>query len=397
MHHTRLRAILRGGSSVTFDGRPRADASGLQRCAEGFFESRLLRNVILAKLAVTSDVSSSQGDLQTLIYFPYDAQALGKGGRSVVFTNGAEFRTELQRNFGIDRSDTKFNMDVARLEVFSRTPSFSPFLLRDAFERTGMPANCAFFDISDQEADAARDRLKTKLKPLAAMALDRSLDAVGGGQLELLVRKLWQLDDPNYLHPLTRALQIADADAVDTLYAWIGVSYLQSEFVRREARVRTLAEWLAKKSTPAENVPSADIRDYQADRQFVREKLRTAWVAAAKIFEELDRSYRSLISSGGDPKPFVDFMRNVRSDFQVLGVSASMIDQCLSVLDLWMERVGSDRVTFDTLRQIVGSMLAIWNDGDKASGDSERVRISAAQAAAAESANAFAPRAIRTR
>lgn len=397
MHHTRLRAILRGGSSITFDGRPRADTVGLQHVAEGFFESRLLRNVILAKLAVTSDAASDQGDLQTLIYFPYDAQALGKGGRSVVFMNGAEFRTELQRNFGIDKSDKKFDADVARLEVFNRAPSFSAFLLRDAFERTGLPANQAFFDISDQEADAARDRLKTKLKPLAAMALDRSLDAVGGGQLELLVRKLWQLDDPNYLHPLTRALQIADTDAVDTLYAWIGVSYLQGEFVRREARVRALAEWLAKKSTPVENLSSLDIRDYQADRQFVREKLRIAWTAAAKIFEELDKSYRSLISSGGDPKPFVDFMRNVRSDFRALGVSASMIDQCLSVFDLWMEKIGLDRVTFDTLRQIVGSMLAIWTDGDQASGDTERVPVSAAQIAAAGSANAFAPKAIRTR
>ena len=367
MNRDRLKAVLAGGSSITFDARPRevAQGDGDANAGEGFFQTRLLRNVMLVKLVqVLDDDPSRVAKLQTLIYFPFDPHAMGNGGRSIIFT-GERFRVAIERNFGVELAEGKFAADLAKLEVFARAPSFSPFLLRDAFERAHIKVNSDFFAISDEDADIARDRLKTKLKPLAALALDRSVDLVGGGQLELLVRKLWQLDDTGFLFPLSRALQIPDGDAVAVFYSWIGVSYLQSEFVAREARVRSLAQWLAIKSMPVEILRAGDMREYQAGRQFVREKLRTAWMAASDVFVRLDTSYRSLISAGGDPRPFVELLRTVRADFTLLGVCASTIDQCLSVFDYWTSRLSSDRVTFDDLRKIVGSMSEVWADADR--------------------------------
>jgi hypothetical protein len=391
MQRARLKAILTGGSSIAFNARPRSDGG------EPFFESRLLRNIAIIKLGDVSE--AGQGVLRTLVYFPYDPQTPEQGGRSILISDDSNFRHELERHFGIDKNETRFDADVARLEVFCRIPSFSPFLLRDTFERARVAANPAFFDITDQEAEATRDRLKTRLKPLAALALNRSLEDVGGGQLELLVRKLWQLDDPNFIFPLTRALQIQDADAVDTLYSWIGVSYLQSEFVRRELRVKQLAEWLVKKSMPVENLAASEIREYQTDRQFVRDKLRMAWTAASDVFVRLDKSYRSLISVGGDPRPFVQFMRDVRADIQALGLWASMIDQSLSVFDYWMGKFGDERVSFDMLRQTITSLRSIWVDNESSTQltDAAKSPLATVQIASVENAGVFAPPATRSR
>lgn len=363
MNRIRLKAVLAGGSSIAFDARPRAVLNGYLD-GDGFFESRLLRNVLLVKLVEGSEEKPQQPILRTLLYFPFDPLSLGNGGRSLVYA-GKCFRPVIERTLGIELNEEKFAADLAKLEVLARMPTFSPFLLRDAFERANVTVNRDFIAITDADADVARDRLKAKLKPLAAMALDRSVDLVGGGQLDLLVRKLWQLDDKGFLFPLCRALQIADDDAVDVFYSWIVVSHLQSEFVAREARVRTLAEWLAKRSTPSENIPTADIREYQAMRQFICEKLRGQWVAASDVFVRFDQSYRSLISAGGDPRPFVAFLKTVRADLDTLGVAASMLDQCLSVFDFWMSRIGTERVSYDVLRKIVSGMGEIWSDLDK--------------------------------
>ncbi len=365
MDRARLRAVLAGGSSITFDARPRALVEKRDLQGEGFFASRLLRNVVLAKLVEWSDNASSKALLRTLLYFPYNPTQIGDGGASIVYSRD-QFRITLERNFGAENLDeAKFGADLAKLDVFARLPSFSPFLLRDALERAQIEAGREFFAITEYEAEAVRARLKAKLKPLAAMALDLSPDLIGGNQLEVLVRKLWQLDDAQFLLPLSRALQIPDAEAIDVFYSWIGVSYFQSEFVSREARIKVLAAWLAKKSIPLEYVAPLDLKEYQANRLFVRDKLRGAWAAACDVFGRYDKSYRSLISTGGDPRPFVDFLRTVRADFNSLGETVSMIDQCLSVFDFWMGRIGSQRVNYDVLRQIMACMREIWMDADK--------------------------------
>jgi len=377
MDRSRLRAVLSGGSSIIFDARPRQTGEKPDPQAEGFFESRLLRNVILVKLVESSDDVLSRPGLQTLLYFPYDPQQIGDGGASIPYSR-AEFRNALERNFGVEKIDEgKFTADQAKLDVFWKVPSFSPFLMRDAFERAHIEVKRDFFAITEAEANAVRERLKTKLKPLAAMALDLSPELIAGNQLDVLVRKLWQLDDAAFLMPLSRALQIPDKEAIDVFYSWIGVSYFQSEFVAREQRVKGLAEWLAKKSVPFEYVPALDLKEYTANRQFVRERLRGAWSGACNVFTRFDTSYRSLISATRDPKPFVDFLRTVRSDFNALGEGVSTIDQCLSVFDFWIGRIGAQRLNYDALRQIMACMREIWMDASVPLPETEAVKVPA--------------------
>ena len=184
MDRARLRAVLAGGSSIIFDGRPRHVVERTEGSGEGFFESRLLRNVLLVKLVESNGDALSRAELQTLLYFPYDPQQIGDGGSSLVYSRD-QLRIALVRNFGLEKLDErKFAADLSKLEVFGRVPSFSPFLLRDAFERASLAVNSEFFAITESEAEAVRERLKARLKPLAAIALDLSPELIGVEKLD---------------------------------------------------------------------------------------------------------------------------------------------------------------------------------------------------------------------
>src|SRR5258705_12170235 len=104
MDRARLRAVLAGGSSITFDGRPRALVEKGELQGEGFFASRLMRNLVLVKLVEPSDSVSGKPTLQTLLYFPYDPLQVGDGGASLAYSRD-QFRMALGRNFGAENLD----------------------------------------------------------------------------------------------------------------------------------------------------------------------------------------------------------------------------------------------------------------------------------------------------
>jgi len=193
------------------------------------------------------------------------------------------------------------------------------------------------------------------LKPLAAMALELSPSLINGAQLDTLVRKLWQLDDATFLLPLSRALKIDDSEAIEVFYAWIGVSYFQSEFASRQPRLRELADWVVNKSSPVEYVADAARLEFEGDRRIVRERLRRAWAASRSVFDRYNASYDALIAQSQNA-PFVKFLQNVRVDFMALGERLSMIEQCLSLFEFTMQRSRSGRVSFDVLQHVMRGM-----------------------------------------
>ncbi len=387
---TQLRALLAAGSSIVFDARGRelgenAPAQSAQKTPmepqeavaettqplQGdepprlppFFEHSLLKNCILFKTIEhgqqTRRDQQCAAALQTRIYFPYDAAQTGDGGVSLVYDDRFS-RATLEAFFDVrNLDDDRIRADLRKLAVFAKVPSFSPFLLRDAFERAAIKVDNRYFRITDDEASALRDNLKAKLKPLAAMALELSPSLINGAQLDTLVRKLWQLDDPAFLLPLSRALMIDDAEAIDVFYAWIGVSFFQSEFAARQPRLKALADWVVKKSQPVEYVKDAARMEYETDRKIVRERLRAAWASVRAVFDRYNTAYDALISSAQDPKPFVQFLQNVRGDFMSLGERLSMIEQCLSMFDFTVSRARAGRLNFDALQHLMRGMREI--------------------------------------
>jgi hypothetical protein len=177
--------------------------------------------------------------------------------------------------------------DLKKIEILARTPSFAPFLLRDAFERSGVDVDLRHFQVSDDEVRELKDILKAKLKPLAALALPAVGANFDGSKLELLVNKLWDLNDLAFLAPLTRALKILEGEEVETLYAWIGVSYFNREFTKRQTYLRKLAQWLVSKPPFGPGTREEVIAQFEADRKPIRDRVRAAWSAAGSIFDAL--------------------------------------------------------------------------------------------------------------
>ena len=271
-----------------------------------FFDSSLLKNVILIKTVERESAEMDEGaTLQTRLFFPFDPRNAGKGGVSLLCGRDFSVRT-LEKHFDIKKIDPeRIEGDLKKLNLLRKSPSFSPFLLRDAFERAGFNIDKRFFDVSDADADALREHLKSKLKPLAAMALNLSPTLVGNEALDLLARKLWELNDQKFLNPLARALKIPEYDTIDVLYAWIGVSFFEREFAKLQMKLRNLAAWLAAKPPFADNANPELVREYEEDRTQVRERVRWAWTTSGEIFGRFKSSYDALFAPGGGDCPVV--------------------------------------------------------------------------------------------
>jgi hypothetical protein len=375
MDRAQLKALLSSGSSIVFDARARNPNPGTTQDSDAeklppFFEHALLRNVILMKSVGRAGPDNERADgLQTRLYVPFDSSQVANGGTSMVC--GANFSVStLERFFGVEKIDpARIDTDIKKIAVFSKTPSLSPFLLRDAFERASLQVDKRFFQISDAEAEALRDSLKAKLKPLAVMALNLSPTLVGNAQLDLLANKLWDLDDRRFLQPLAVAFKIPDDDTIDVFYAWIGVAYFQREFGKRQARLTQLAKWLVAKPPFPDGMKEEIVREYEEDRRQVRACVRIAWSSAGGIFERYTTSYDALVADGGGALPFVNYLQNVRADFVGLGADLSVVEQCLSFYDAVADQDRGSMQSVELLRAVARSM--------RGTGDSDSGRAAA--------------------
>lgn len=333
MHRVRLKALLEAcPPSVLFDARAReteGDAvEGGRSALPAFFDHALLKNVVVLKMVGRDVPGLGGGCVQTRLYVPFDAKRANNGGVSMFYNDGLS-AGDLEAFFDAKIDPTRIAADLQKLNLLARLPSFAPFLMRDAFERANLAVDLRHFKVSDADADAMREALKAKLKPLAAMALALPANAVGDARLDMLARKLWELDDPNFLKAFGHALMISEGETVETLYAWIGVAFFQREFAKRQAKLRDTAAWLSQKREPQE-LRNEFVRSLEADRGQLRDALRRAWTEAGQTFERYNKSYDALIADS-DAKPLVEYLKGVRGDITILGARLALVEQCLGV------------------------------------------------------------------
>src|SRR6185295_7569224 len=127
-------------------------------------------------------------------------------------------------------------------------------------------------------------------------------------------------------------------------------------FARRQAKLRALAEWLVSKP-PFETGTKDDlVREFEDDRKQVRDRVRWAWSSAGQVFERYTQSYDALIAGGGDARPFVEYLRSVRTDFAALGARLSVIEQCLSFYEVTTSQERGSILSSELLRDVARSM-----------------------------------------
>jgi hypothetical protein len=357
MERQRLRAILQSVSTAVFDCRPKSyhdSKSGIDNVAI-FFEQKLFRNTILLKQikAEAAPEEEKYKPVSTLIYFPFDAANPGDGGRSVTY-GYMTVRHDLRRHFGAPNlSGEAFERDLSKIEALSSVPNFSPFLVRDAMDRAKIECDKHFFSISDQESDLIRDRLKQRLRALAARSLDTPADCLDTQQLETLVKRLWELDDLNHVLPLSQALRIPDNEALEVLYAWIGISYFETEYLRREKQMLALAQWMITTETKHLPVNLSDRNDYLLKLSLVRTKLKSLWRACKDVFSRYNDSFACLVHSEAEVRPFIEFLKTVRRDFWRIGELLLLMDQCMSIYETYRPKNSLMPVSFEKISTMI--------------------------------------------
>jgi hypothetical protein len=356
MERQRLRAILQSGSTAVFDCRPKLVGDGAEnQKIVWFFEQKLLRNAILLK-QIKPEIAVDEEKyrpVSTLIYFPFDATNPGDGGRSVVY-GYMTIRHELRRHFGAPNlSGEAFENDLSKIEALSSVPNFSPFLVKDALTRAKIICDRNFFSISDTEADSIRDRLKQRLRALAARSMGLAPDCVDTNHLDILVKRLWELDDLSQILPLSRALRIPDDEALEVLYAWIGISYFETEYLRRESQMLALAQWMITTETKHLPVNPVDRNDYLLKASLVKAKLKGLWRACKDIFSRYNDSFACMVHSEAEVRPFIDFLKSVRRDFWRIGELLLLMDQCMSIYDSYRPKNSLMPVSFEKISTMI--------------------------------------------
>lgn len=259
----------------------------------------------------------------------------------------AFFSTQLDR--------AQIEVDLRKIEVLARTPSFAPFLLRDAFERARIDVDVRHFHVSETEVRELKDSLKAKLKPLAAMALPTAGSNLENAKLDVLVNKLWELNDQEFLAPFAHALKIPNGESIEILYAWIGVSYFNREFTKRQVGLRAFAEWLASKPPFPAGVREEIVAQFEADRKPVRDRVRAAWTSAGSTFDRFNSSYDRLIEHS-DASLFVDYLKRARADFLALGAHLAFIEQALCIYAAIAKEPRGSQLSIELLRELSASM-----------------------------------------
>ncbi len=360
MRRFQLRALLDfSPPSIVFDSR----AGDLRTGTDGyddkelapFFDHSLLKNIILFKTVQcgTKQGASNQQRLsanQMRFFFPYDPKTPGNGGASLVC--GPDFSIRTLESFSGSKLDPeRIEADLCKIAILAALPSFSPFLMRDGFERAGIEVDPRFFLLSQSDMTSTRDSLKAKLKPLATLALASASGEVADAQLDLLAKKLWDLDDPTFLNQFGSALKLREGEAAPTIRAWIGVSYFQHEFHERQAKLRGVAQWVKEGAVGKED----QLRDVELDRKLVRDSLRGAWTDAAAVFKVATTAYDALINKS-DSQSFIAYLQRAQPDFQALGGRLSIIDQSICNYDAASLYGLASRQGLELLQDLAASM-----------------------------------------
>lgn len=364
MDRQRLRALLASGSNAVFDCRLRPKAVPHTPAGRPFFEQKCLANTILLKQVVPDKivVDERYNPVQTLLYMPFDPKNPGDGGRSIPYCPST-VRDDLRQAFDAPGlSGDSFEADLEKLATVNNLPNYSPFLVKDALERAKIEVDQDFIALSDKEATALKDSLRNKLKILAAKSLDCPVDTMQSETLDLLVHRLWTLEEPEKIYPLSRVLRIPDYQAIDTLYAWIGVSYFESEYLKREKQMLTMAQWMV---TTAEGIPAptpTHRREHAIALGLVRGKLKTLWREVKDVFARYNESYSCLVHTEAEVRPFIEFLKTVRRDFWRIGELLLLIDQCVSIYDAYRPRAPNQKPEYDKVSMMIGCQREVLTE-----------------------------------
>lgn len=366
MDRSQLRYLLNSGPSRVFDVRKLK----LEQNLAPIFKIGKLNGAVLLKQTNPEGAALNEEmpPIPTVIFMPYDRKRPEEGGESFTYSPSGMRTTvfELIGECSIKQED--LNHDIALLSTLDRTPSFSPYLIKDALERANIKIPDGYFTLPEREAAMIKQRMRARLRPLVASAFGGANKSVSETSIERLVQTLWELKDMTELQPLVTAFKIPSEHAPEIFYSWLGIAFFENEYLKLQLRLKRMAAWMSTRTAPRELLPRGLLDHYNHTVTSVRKHLQAHWKCSLAILQDYTSTYEALVDASGNAAPFIEFLRHSKDHFWTLGGRLGCLEQSVEIWEQICSRVNYAALTLERANELFG-MLNLINAsaGEKAS------------------------------
>lgn len=298
-------------------------------------------------------VRVEKGDIATDLYCPYDPEWLLDGGNSFDLTARGRVQALMDLvGFDVRGEGEAAKADAKLLELIQGLPSLDPFLLKDLLEAEGYEVDEEYFDISDEEFQEIKRFILEKFRPITERVVDPSRK--DAAQIsEQFIMKLWEAKDMKYLAPITTVFRLDETRAGEIYYSWKGVTYYEFIYKRSQKTMLVFAAWLQTEAQP-EQFMRADMRE---EIDGLTKKVANTFARHLKNCSEIlklyNSSYENLFVHGGEPRPFIDFLKQSNTLFWDISASISALNYGVSVWQDRQKRAGGKRPSPDELKTLL--------------------------------------------
>ncbi len=345
--------MLNAGSSRVFNCNDTARKLVHEQAKDPyFFKSARMHALVLLKEAIALDRAQRAANGQvvaTKLYFPYNAEDVYEGGRSVYF-HDPKLMNVLAEQFGLAATgtpDENLLYDVKILRILDQLPSLDGFLMRDALELEGIIANEHYFEVSEAERFAIHEYIRRKFEPLVRAAFGGQTP--GSQKVTQLIDKIWEAKDKDALEPLIKAFRFPEPEALAIFASWKGINYYTFEYARAKQKRESFGLWLRDRAVPR-NVATKDVMDHLNQlRKETIQRLRYHWMAVDSISQEYETLYARFVSTREGASGFVDFLKRSREIYWRMGDSLSKINHAINCWEISTANFSERKLPWDKL------------------------------------------------
>ncbi|ALG71060.1 hypothetical protein VY88_03500 [Azospirillum thiophilum] len=357
-----LEQILYGGSSVSMN------LIAITREIpeeQRMFKAQGLNNSILFKYPSFDDRDDDGGDpiaedeemeggerpVETGIYVPHNARSPEAGGVAV-YLRGRNSAALLEEQFGIKHGPKENGIigDMKMLSMIDDVPSLDAFLLKTCFEAEKVNVDPRHWLISNEEDHQLRRLIRARIEPIVRKALSGSQGSAQS--VERFLEAIW---NPNLEEAglFVSAFGIERSEADTIFSAWKGTTFYEYQLRRIAPRARTILTWLKSRDC----IP-VDIRmhkPYETQLLMHIEKvgklLETTLLDIRTILSDYETSFSSFMN--GQPEPFRDYLRSIRSRYWLLGYCVSALTSVAHLDARCMKNTPSRKLYFEGLQKLL--------------------------------------------
>ena len=357
-----LEQILYGGCSVTMNliAVTRNIPEELR-----LFQAQGLNNVILFKYPNFDEhaadysnpiVDQEEDDdiglrpVETGIYVPHSADHM-EGGGVAIYLRSRNSDVLLAEQFGLATDGGQdAAADLRTLALIDSIPSLDPFLLKFCFEAEKVDADPRHWAISDVEDLQLRRLIRLRIEPIVRKAVEGG--TTSSQSLERFLEAIWNPDlEEAGLFVSAFGIERSEADTIFS--AWKGTTFYEYQLRRIAPRARTILNWLKSRDC----IP-VDIRmhkPYETQLLMHIEKvgklLETTLMDIRQILSDYETSFSAFMS--GEPEPFRDYLRKIRSHYWLLGYCVSALTSVAHLDARCMKNNPSRKLYFEMMQKLL--------------------------------------------